>query len=258
MCIKCFEAHEHENRVKAIQYYYDTLVAANESQKNIIFEKFNTTSLLMLFYTAFGQDGELSKTQAIYILREFVCWIKTNKWEFYMPTHGLEAMWHSQLISEITDWCQTYQYTYEETNTNECNTCSETNQDTNAVIDITKYAPMFEKIAEIQTRLRKNWIYYYREKLRRDTVITDRVQEDKNTKRFFYIGAIIGTGLGLCLNMTQLSMMSKISCIVLTAVGFVVSYPLSYYTAQFIKAKQEPIHIVLNSEPDSNSKSNAD
>jgi hypothetical protein len=70
------------------------------------FELFNTTSVMMLFYSCIEMYGLECKQLAIQVLRNFVDWYYDNKQNGYMPERGLEPMYHPRLIEEMLNWCE--------------------------------------------------------------------------------------------------------------------------------------------------------
>jgi len=75
-------------------------------QNDDIFEEFNTTSVMILFYSCLEIYGQECKELAIQVLRRFVDWCYIHKNLYYMPNHGLEPMYHPKVIEHMLNWCE--------------------------------------------------------------------------------------------------------------------------------------------------------
>jgi hypothetical protein len=97
MCLQCSDNISQEDRISQLK----------ELVKNgTEFELFNTTSVMILFYSCLEMYGPECKELAIQVLRDFVDWYYNNKQICYMPYHGIEPMYHPKVIEEMLNWCE--------------------------------------------------------------------------------------------------------------------------------------------------------
>lgn len=100
MCLECanMNADIRQQQGTITAFYF------NSSE----FEVWNTSSVLNLLYHGVGVFGPSTKDLAVSTLRDFIQWIKTNKTVYYLPINSFELMYHPELLTQLTDWCETY------------------------------------------------------------------------------------------------------------------------------------------------------
>lgn len=104
MCIICSENIPDENRKSQLTELYDDTI---NNGKLDAFNEFNTTSILILLYSCTGMHGEECKKLSLDVMRQFILWIRQNKRELYLPDSGLELMFHSKILEDVINWCET-------------------------------------------------------------------------------------------------------------------------------------------------------
>lgn len=161
MCIIYSESISLENRKKQLTNSYNEVI---DNGKLEHFNDFNTTSVLFLLYSSTGMHGEECKSLSIPILRKFIEWIRNNKWELYLPESGLEAMFHSKVLEDVVDWCESYNYEESKNDVHSTpdNWPTESHFSNKAeAIRFENYKPLLNKLKEADDNLKKNDLVYY-------------------------------------------------------------------------------------------------
>ena len=82
-----------------------------------VFHHFNNTSVLFLLYSCSGIYGEDYKKLSLDVMKQLILWTKKNKWELYLSTSSSELKFHSKILEDAVNLCETY--TFRQDNENE-------------------------------------------------------------------------------------------------------------------------------------------
>ena len=179
MCFKCSD----NMPLEVINNYLKDKLELPENEKDEHFDHFDTTSVLIILYSCVGMYGNEAKILGIKVLREFVAWMRKNKYILYLPKTGLEAMYHPTLIEQTLDWCETLQeYDIKEDDKDERHKLLE---------------QLFQKFNELNDELRKQNLHYYLvDKYFSEVIFTTKEDNKTNMIRLFLIGSMIGIAAG--------------------------------------------------------------
>ncbi len=110
MCWKCANNLTQEQMEKQMDFILNIPITS--------FDKFNTTSLIIIIYCNFGLFGEICREKSFEIMDKFLLYIKTKKL-WYMPDTGIEPMYHPDLIRKIYWYAKNYDFDYTKINDQE-------------------------------------------------------------------------------------------------------------------------------------------
>lgn len=179
MCIICSESISYESRKNQLTELHNDVI---NNSKLEVFNEFNTTSVLFLLYSCTGMHGKECKKLSLDVMRQFILWIRKNKQELYLPDSGLELMFHSKILEEVINWCESYTFWQEFENQSDENK-SDPNHE--------KYTPLLNKMEEVHNNLKNNDLVYYIRKTYFDKVYLVSKEDDRKFMRNVFIGSIV-------------------------------------------------------------------
>lgn len=74
------------------------------------FECLNTTSVHILLYQCIGIYGKELKELSLQVIEQFISWIEVNKTARYLPSTGIDRMYHPQTLRNVIRWCKSLPY----------------------------------------------------------------------------------------------------------------------------------------------------
>jgi hypothetical protein len=183
MCVICSENISLETRKNQLTNLHNDVI----NNKLDVFNEFNTTSILFLLYSCNGMHDEECKKLSLDVMRQFILWIRKNKQELYLPDSGLELMFHSKILEDVINWCETFPMDFwKEVENKSDENKSELNHE--------KYELLLNKMEESHNNLKNNDLVYYIYKTYFDKVYLISKEDDGKFMRNLFLGSIF-TGL---------------------------------------------------------------